>query len=342
MNEFELIARYFTRPLPAGSLVAAGIGDDCALLQAGERFWAVTTDMLIEGRHFFPATDAAALGHKSLAVNLSDLAAAGAAPRCFFLALALPRVDEAWLAAFSGGLFALADRHDCPLAGGDTTRAAAGAGAGAGPITITITALGDVPRAHVRTRGGARPGDEVWVSGTLGDAALALQFTTDPSAASGGGAAGEVRLDPAQAAFCRERLDRPTPRVELGIALRGIASAAIDISDGLLGDLGHVLERSGVGASVEWEQLPRSPALRAQRVEVQRRCALAGGDDYELLFTAPASRRSAVQEAADQSGVGVTCIGRIEAAAGLRVHDAAGVELALPFGGFDHFAGGET
>jgi thiamine-monophosphate kinase len=342
MTEFDLIARYFTRPVAPGGWVRTGVGDDCALLDIGATTIAITTDMLIEGRHFFPGTDAAAIGHKALAVNLSDLAAAGATPRCFFLALGMPRADEQWLAGFSAGLFALADRYDCVLAGGDTTRTPTllesapaiadthqGAAGAAGPLTISITALGEVPRAQVRGRDGAHVGDDVWVSGSLGGAALALAV-----------AQGEAALAAAELRACRERLDRPLPRIELGIALRGLATAAIDVSDGLLGDLGHVLSRSGVGAIVDWPAVPRSAALRAQAEDVQQRCALAGGDDYELLFTASTGSRDAVLAAAQAAGVEVSRIGRIDAATGLRVCDAAGRPIALPFAAYDHFAGG--
>ena len=332
MNEFELIERFFTRAVPAGGIVQQGIGDDCALLDCGERLLAMTTDLLLEGRHFLPGIDPASLGHKALAVNLSDLAAAGATPRAFQLALALPRADEAWLEAFCRGLFALADEHGCALAGGDTTRVPRLAWASAqvdGPLTICITALGDLPRQAVRTRGGACVGDDLWVSGTVGDARAAL-------ACRSGELAG-VSADDA-AAFGR-RMDWPQPRVALGVALRGAATAAIDVSDGLLGDLGHILKRSGVGAVVEWERVPCSAALRSLPVERQQNCALAGGDDYELLFTAAPGQRAAVEAAGAVSGVPVTRIGRIVGADDrLRVLDANGLELPTPWQSFDHFA----
>jgi thiamine-monophosphate kinase len=333
MNEFELIDRFFTRPVPAGGIVRQGVGDDCALLDCGERLLAMTTDLLLEGRHFLPGSDPESLGHKALAVNLSDLAAAGAMPRAFQLALALPRADEAWLEAFCRGLFALADEHGCVLAGGDTTRVPRLGSEPApvdGPLTICITALGDLPRQAVRTRGGARVGDELWVSGSLGDARAALACRS-----------GEPAGIPAEhAATFGRRMDRPQPRVALGVALRGVATAAIDVSDGLLGDLGHILERSRVGAVVEWERVPRSAALRSLPVEHQQRCALAGGDDYELLFTAAPAQSAAVEAAGAASAVPVTCIGRIvEAGDRLRVVDADGVELPTPWRAFDHFAG---
>jgi thiamine-monophosphate kinase len=327
VNEFELIARYFTRTPPAGSLVAAGVGDDCALLDLGGRQLAVTSDLLLEGRHFLAGCDPEALGHKALAVNLSDLAAAGSAPRCFFLALALPAADEGWLAAFARGLLALADRHGCVLAGGDTTRVPQ-IDARPGPLTICITAIGEVPRGAALTRAGAQPGDDVYVSGTVGDAALAL-------VAAGGG---ELQLDFVDAAAVQARLDRPEPRVALGQALRGIATACIDVSDGLLGDLTHVGERSGIGARIEWAAVPQSPALRRQRSEVRQRCALAGGDDYELLFAAPAAQRKRVQSAAAQAGVAVTRIGEVVSEPGVIVVDEHGRKLTGSFAAYDHFA----
>lgn len=322
-----MIARYFTRP----TRERAGVGDDCALIDAGDVTLAITTDMLLAGRHFFADADAEALGHKSLAVNLSDLAAAGATPRCFFLALALPRADEAWLAAYTRGLFALADAHGCELLGGDTTRTPelrVDDRVVDGPLTISIAAIGEVPRAAVRTRAGARAGDDLWVSGSVGDAALALAHRAGEAA----------EMDPADLAACRARLDRPVPRVELGVRLRGLATAAIDISDGLLGDLAHILERSRLGARVEWAAVPRSAALRRQPETLQRRCALAGGDDYELLFTAPPSARAQVLAAAAAAGVAATRIGTMTADRGLEVLDADGGLMDTTYRGYDHFA----
>ncbi|HQR78051.1 MAG TPA: thiamine-phosphate kinase, partial [Burkholderiaceae bacterium] len=272
IGEFELIARYFQRDPRAAPRVELGIGDDCALLDGGpETQWAVTTDMLVEGVHFLAGVDPEALGHKALAVNLSDLAACGATPRCFFLSVALPTVDEPWLAAFSRGIFALADRFGCMLAGGDTTRSVQG-------VTISITALGDVPRGSALLRSGALAGDEIWVSGTLGDGALGLACRR-----------GAVAADPAHAQAIA-RLERPEPRVGLGERLRGIASSAIDVSDGLAGDLGHILERSGVAAAVRWGAIPRSAALQRLPEDEQWLFCFSGGDDYELLFTGPPAR----------------------------------------------------
>jgi thiamine-monophosphate kinase len=322
LGEFDLIRRYFERPAPAAPGVVLGIGDDCALLQpdAGQRL-AISTDMLVEGRHFFADVDPAALGHKALAVNLSDLAAMGAQPLGCTLALALPRADEAWLAGFSGGLFALADAAACPLVGGDTTQ---------GPLNLCITVFGQVPPGQELRRSGARAGDEIWVSGQLGDARLALDALL-----------GECELPAAMLARVRQRLERPTPRLALGLALRGVASAAADISDGLCGDLGHILNASGVGAELELDALATSGALsadlRTRPLAQQRCCALAGGDDYELVFTAPVSARSAVLQAAASAGTPVARLGRITPQPGLRWLDR-GRPLALQLSRFDHFA----
>lgn len=330
MNEFELIDRFFTRGIASGELVRQGIGDDCALLDCGERLLAVTTDLLVEGRHFLPGADAECLGHKALAVNLSDLAAAGATPRAFQLALALPRADEDWLAAFARGLFALADEHGCALIGGDTTRAPQLAQASAridGPLTICITALGDLPVQFARTRAGARLGDDLWVSGTLGDARAALAWRRGEG----------VTFSPSNLTACSERMDRPQPRVVLGVALRGIATAAIDLSDGLFGDLGHILKRSRVGAFIEWERIPRSAAVRSLPLDLQQRFALAGGDDYELLFTAAPDRRADVEAAAAAASSVVSRIGSIVDGGELAVRDARGRPVQIADRAFDHF-----
>ena len=320
MGEFDLIARYFTRPARRNPL---GVGDDCALLQPAPGMQlAVSTDLLLEGRHFLADVDPRALGHKALAVNLSDLAACGAQPLAFTLALALPSVDGAWLSAFAQGLFALADTHDCELVGGDTTR---------GPLAINITVFGEVPAGHALLRSGARAGDDVWVSGTLGDARLALEVLQ-----------GRLSLPDTVFAAARRRLERPDPRVALGLALRGIANAAIDLSDGLLGDLAHVLQRSDVGATIEAGCAPQLLAalghglvLEPSRVE---ELVFAGGDDYELAFTASPRHRAAVEAAARETATPVTRIGSITAEPGLRLVDPQGRTLARRFAGFDHFA----
>ncbi|VTU38237.1 Thiamine-monophosphate kinase [Variovorax sp. PBL-H6] len=318
MGEFDLIDRYFKRPAARSPL---GVGDDCALLAPGPGMQlAVSSDMLVEGRHFLSTVDPARLGHKALAVNLSDLAACGAKPLAFTLALALPGVDEAWLAAFSRGLFSLADAHGCELVGGDTTR---------GPLNICITVFGEVPAGAALLRSGAKPGDELWVSGTLGDARLALEVFR-----------GTLALPAEAFEQARRRMEQPEPRVALGQALRGAASAAVDVSDGLVGDLGHILAASGVGATVDADAacgLIGIPAAAAPDLALRRSCALAGGDDYELLFTAQASAAKAVIEAGRRSGTPVTRIGRIEAAPGLRIVDAQGAPLVQQFAAFDHF-----
>ena len=320
MGEFDLIARYFTRPSRHAVL---GVGDDCALLhiQAGMQL-AVSSDMLVQGRHFLPTTPAAGLGHKALAVNLSDLAACGAKPVAFTLALALPSIDEHWLAGFSKGLWDLADAHGCELIGGDTTQ---------GPLNICITVMGEVPPGDALLRQHAQVGDDIYVSGTVGDARLALEVFR-----------GTVSVEMAHFEAARLRLDRPTPRVALGMALRGVANAAIDVSDGLLGDLGHIVQRSKVGAVIDtaWVQDSAAISEAMQSISFNKRLdfALAGGDDYELLFTAPPDQADAVLEAGEQCGVNITCIGRITPVAGVQVLDLQGIPMSRRFASFDHFA----
>lgn len=319
MSEFDLIARYFTRPAHT-SAVSLGVGDDCALLQAraGHEL-AISTDMLVEGRHFFHAADANALGHKSLAVNLSDLAAMGAQPLAFTLALALPSIDENWLSAFSKGLFALADQHNIALIGGDTTK---------GPLTISITIFGEIPTGKALRRSHAQVGDDIWVSGTLGDARLALAALQ-----------GKLNLEAHALNQAALHLHRPTPRIALGIALRDIAHAAIDISDGLLGDLHHILKQSKVGATLRADDLPLGAVLKSTQITtVCHEFALNGGDDYELCFTAPQTQREAVLHAATMSNTPVTCIGQITAAPDVKILNAAGEDLAIHSNSYDHFA----
>jgi thiamine-monophosphate kinase len=330
MGEFDLIARYFKRPTRRTAL---GVGDDCALLQpASGMQLAISSDMLVEGRHFLSTVDPRKLGHKALAVNLSDLAACGARPLAFTLALAMPRVDEAWLAAFSEGLLALADAHDCELVGGDTTQ---------GPLNICITIFGEVPvlegKSQALLRSGAKPGDDLYVSGTLGDARLALEVFR-----------GTVSVAAPLFELARSRMEQPTPRVALGLALRGIATAAIDISDGLLGDLGHILTQSGVGATIEVDAASALVACRSREqadparapigADQWRSWALAGGDDYELLFSAPASARPLVAQASESSQTAVTRIGSVEQESGLRLVGPNGLKLPNDYRSFDHFA----
>ena len=326
MGEFDLIERYFKRSSAVNSTVAHGIGDDCALLMPTPgTHMAISSDMLVEGRHFLPTVSPEALGHKALAVNLSDLAACGAQPVAFTLALALPRTEEAWLAGFSKGLFALADAHGCSLIGGDTTQ---------GPLNICITVFGEVPivggASLALMRSGARAGDDIYVSGHLGDARLALEVFR-----------GNVQVDAATFAQARARMERPTPRVALGIALRGLATAAIDVSDGLLGDLGHILKASGVGAVIAMDNIAAcaisAAVLKQFSPQFNYEMTAAGGDDYELVFTAPVAQRAAIEAAAKSAATPVTRIGSITADTRLQLQDAQGQPVANTFTSFDHF-----
>jgi thiamine-monophosphate kinase len=323
LSEFDLIKQYFTRAKRADPLgrTVLGVGDDCALLAPTPGMQlAVSSDMLVEGRHFFAGADPFDLGHKCLAVNLSDLAAMGAAPLGFTLALALPAADPAWLDGFSRGLFALADLHACELVGGDTTK---------GPLNVCITIFGELAPGSALRRDAARPGDDIWISGSLGDARLALA-----------GYLNEIALDPAGLALAARRMHAPTPRIALGrlLAEGRLAHAALDISDGLVGDLGHILAASKVGAVLNIDALPAGPVLARQSLELRRRFTAAGGDDYELCFTAPAANRDAILAAGEQSGTPVTRAGRIEAEHGLRLVDGDGAPLPLDLRGWDHFA----
>jgi thiamine-monophosphate kinase len=321
LSEFDLIKQYFTRRRPQRASTVLGIGDDCALLapSPGKQL-AISSDMLVEGRHFFAGADPVSLGHKCLAVNLSDLAAMGATPLGFTLALALPAADPAWLEGFSRGLFALADAFDCELVGGDTTK---------GPLNVCITIFGELAPGRALRRDAARAGDDIWISGTLGDARLALA-----------GYLSEVVLDADAQARAGTRMHAPTPRVALGrlLAERALAHAALDISDGLVGDLGHILAASQVGATLDLDALPSGPVLAQQPLDLRRRFTAAGGDDYELCFTAPASSRDAIVAAGAACATPVTRVGRIEAAPGLGFIDSAGAPLNLDLRGWDHFS----
>ncbi len=325
MGEFDLIERYFKRAAKPSLGVDLGIGDDCALLAPAPGMqMAISSDMLVEGRHFLSTVNPEALGHKALAVNLSDLAACGAKPVAFTLALSMPRVDEAWLAGFSRGLFALADIHGCALIGGDTT---------AGPLNICITVFGHVPVGQALLRSGAKAGDDIYVSGLPGQARLALEAFR-----------GNISLTEEQFTLARSRMERPTPRVALGLALRNIASSAIDVSDGLLGDLGHVLKASGLGAEIELSAID-SIAVRADSMPASsrfdskflRKMILAGGDDYELIFTAPPQQRGAVQAAARASHTLITRIGQTHLEPGMHLREANGDLAPNDFASFDHF-----
>ena len=314
MSEFDLIRRHFTRATPGALL---GVGDDAALLQvpAGE-VMAVSSDMLVSSTHFFPDADPYLLGHKTLAVNLSDLAAMGATPRWATLALSLPNADDVWLERFSAGFFALARQHHVDLVGGDTTR---------GPLNLCVTIMGTVPAQQALRRDGAQVGDEIWVSGKLGDAALALAHLQ-----------GKLVLSAAEFAACAPALHSPQPRVALGLALRGIAHSAIDISDGLLADLGHILAASQVGVVLDYAALPMSSVLRSH-ADLAQQCVLAGGDDYELCFTAPATGHTELLRIAEEIALPLSCIGKVVAGSGTVVHDAQGNTIQLKSRGYDHF-----
>jgi len=315
-GEFDLIAKYFTRPTPSAVL---GVGDDCALFAPTPGMQlAISTDMLIAGRHFSPSDGPGTIGHKAMAVNLSDLAAMGATPRYALLSIALPEADEKFLQGFAGGFFSLAQKHGIEVIGGDTTRS--------GLLTLNVTVIGEVPPGQALRRDAAQTGDDIWVSGMLGDAAAALAHHQ-----------GKLRLETEQAVQCFPRLFVPTPRVELGLALRGVAHAAIDVSDGFAADLGHILERSQVGAEIWFSHLPLSNALSPMRDDpIVQDCVLAGGDDYELVFTAPASQREAVQTVGNQLDLRLTRVGKITAKPGLRIRNQ-GQTMLLTRTGFDHF-----
>jgi thiamine-monophosphate kinase len=326
LTEFELIDLFFRRPENStGNArgIVLGIGDDAALLAPtpGNQL-AASVDMLVSGRHFFADVEPEALGHKALAVNLSDMAAMGATPRWALLAGALPDADPQWLQGFARGFFALATAHGVDLVGGDTTR---------GPLNLCVTLLGEVPAGTALLRSGALVGDSIWLSGALGDASLALAHH-----------AGRVVLTADEAAACWNALLRPAPRVALGLRLRGLASAAIDVSDGLVGDLAHVLEASKVGAVLELAAIPRSEALDRQLASSARdialRCLLAGGDDYELCFTVAPSHDPRVAALAAELGLELRRVGTIAAEPGLIVQDSSGRPLAPLPQAYDHFA----
>ncbi len=319
-SEFDLIKQHFTHATPHTLL---GVGDDAALIKPSRgQVLAVAADMLVGGRHFFMDADPESVGHKALAVNLSDMAAMGAVPRWATLGIALPKADARRVAAMSKGFMRLARRHGVDLIGGDTTK---------GPLNLCVQIIGEVPARQALRRDGAKPGDDVWVSGTLGDAALAVAARNR-----------RIKLKPAERRLAQQRLDWPLPRLTLGVALRGVARSAIDVSDGLLADLGHICERSKVAAVVAMERLPVSPLMQRYREQAAAQAALlSGGDDYELCFTAAPGKRAAVQAAAIKARTRVTRIGRvIRAPAGVCsvvVVDRDGLPLAVKQKGFDHF-----
>lgn len=330
MGEFDLIERFFKtganamNPKPG---IGLGIGDDCALIHpSSNEEIAITTDMLVEGRHFFVGADPELLGRKALAVNLSDLAAMGAKPLGFTLALALPSADPIWLEAFSKGLFTVARQFSCSLIGGDTT---------AGPLTISITAFGFLPKGEAIRRSGAKPGDDVWVSGELGDARLALAALRH-----------EIELTQDELKQIEHRMHKPIPRVELGVQLRGIATAALDISDGLLGDLKHILNQSKVDAQIWIDQLPKSATLLKQASSIQNQFAACGGDDYEICFTADKHQRDVIEQISKTLNLPLTRIGQITAMksgrANIEIQNTDGNQLSdtettALMKSFDHF-----
>ena len=322
-SEFDLIARYFARPTPQAVL---GPGDDCALLAPSTGMeLAITTDMLVAGTHFFADTDPTQLGWKTLAVNLSDLAAMGAKPRWVLLAGSLPEANEPWLASFAEGLFACAKRYAVDLIGGDTTR---------GPLNLCVTALGEVPAGKALRRDGARPGDDLWISGHPGLAALGLAQLQN-----------KTKLPEPLKTRCITALQRPLPRIELGQALQNgsLANSAIDVSDGLLGDLGHIAERSGVTAEVVAAQLPCLPG--GVDPALARQTQLTGGDDYELIFSASPDKRSAIAKLAAELDLPLWRIGQISEATGncggtVKLLDDNGHDTPLTYKGFDHFGHG--
>ena len=320
-GEFGLIAKYFSRPTPATVL---GPGDDCALIAPtpGKQL-AITTDMLVAGTHFLPDTDPTRLGWKALAVNLSDLAAMGAQPRWVTLAGALPAVDESWIGKFADGFFACATEYGVDVIGGDTTK---------GPLNICVTAIGEIKPGNALRRDGANPGDQIWVSGRPGLASLGLAQQQ-----------GRITLPEPWPRLCIAALEKPRPRVALGQALVGIANAAIDISDGLLADLGHICQRSGCSGIVSLVQLPHLPKGETYNADLRRmalECQLSGGDDYELLFTAPFNQHIAISQIAARLELPLWCIGEIgEGSTGdVTVLDPDGQPVVFPRMGYDHFA----
>jgi thiamine-monophosphate kinase len=317
-SEFELIARYFDRPSRHAVL---GVGDDGAVLRPAPGMDLVaSTDMLVAGTHFLPDADPQSLGWKALAVNLSDLAAMGARPRWALVAAALPAADEDWIAAFARGLFDCAETFEVDIVGGDTTR---------GPLNLAPTVFGEVPQGQALTRAGAQAGDELWVSGAPGLAALGLAHRL-----------GKVSLRDTALAACLAALDRPQPRIALGVALRGLATAAIDISDGLLADLGHILERSALAADIAFERLPHAAFDACADAALAQQCLLAGGDDYELAFSAPPARCGQIEALGVRLGLSLTRIGSLRAgpAGELVLRDERGRPMPVGRRGFDHFA----
>ncbi len=320
MGEFELISRYFANCGAKRSDAALGVGDDGAVLQVRDGYdLVVTTDTMVVGTHFFPDDEPRALGHKLVAVNVSDLAAMGAEPAWLSLALTLPSVDEAWLSAFAAGLSETADYYQCQLVGGDTTR---------GPMSLTMVAKGTVPRGKALTRSGAKVGDYIYVTGTLGDAALGLKLCQ-----------GLHEVSKKHQSHILQRFHYPSARVALGQALRNLASSAMDLSDGLYSDIQHILKRSNVGASIDVSRLPLSQALKDScDTGTALQLALSGGEDYELLFTVPEARRGSLDVLLSPYGIPVTCIGRITGVAGKLELKQGDQAFDYQHQGFVHFS----
>lgn len=315
--EFNLIQQYFNRPTRHTHL---GVGDDAALitLTSGMEL-AISADMLVAGTHFFADCDAFQLGWKSLAVNISDMAAMGANPKWATLAIALPGINHPWLTEFSQGFFACADAFNVDLIGGDTTR---------GPLTISVQIMGEIPTGQAIKRNGAKAGDDIWVSGHLGSAALGLAHLQ-----------GKVQLEGETRATCLKALHSPTPRTALGLALRGVATSCIDISDGLLADLGHILDASQLGATLHLDKIPCSDFMQLHLNESDfRQYLLAGGDDYELCFTASSLNSDAISNISQRLKLPLTRVGNTESLAGLHVLDSKQFIIALNRKGFDHFS----
>lgn len=319
MGEFELIAQCFSQAGRSRADVVIGVGDDGAVVQVRDGFdLVVTTDTMVEGVHFFEDVDPRALGHKLVAVNVSDLAAMGAEPAWLSLAITLPKVDDVWLQAFAEGLSETADYYNCQLIGGDTTR---------GPLTLTVIAKGFVPRGKALTRAGAKVGDYIYVTGTLGDAALGLKLVQN-----------QVEVSKKHRAHILQRFHYPTARVALGQALRTIASSAMDISDGLCGDLPHILRRSKVGAIVDVSKIPMSQALKDScDWQSALQCALSGGEDYELLFTVPENKRGSLEVLLSPYGVPMSCIGRVTGLAGKLELRQGDQPFVYQHSGYQHF-----
>jgi len=316
-TEFNIIKQYFDRPCAHTDL---GVGDDAALIQISPgHHLAISADMLVAGTHFLADCPAFDIGWKSLAVNISDMAAMGATPKWATLSIALPNVDEVWLAEFSSGFFACAEQFGVSLIGGDTTR---------GPLNISVQIIGEVPNGKALRRDGAKADDEIWVSGILGEAALGLAALQNKL--------NENQLSHSEKDTCIDALQKPEPRVGLGVALRDIAHSAIDISDGLMADLGHVLAQSHLGAEIYWHKVPHVKVNRLDESTLQG-LSLAGGDDYELCFTAPKNKRAEILSIGEQLKLKLSCIGVTKEERSIHIFDADHQPIELKVKGYDHF-----